>query len=113
MFAVIMAGGQGTRFWPKSRRSKPKQFLDIIGNETMIRRTIDRLTPVIPKEKIYAVVNASHLQDTIGQTGLSEDSIIVEPIGRNTAPCIGLAALYIQRKDPEGVMVALPADHHI
>ena len=113
MFAVIMAGGQGTRFWPKSRKSKPKQFLDIIGNETMIRRTIDRLTPVVPKEKIYAVVNASHLQDTIGQTSLSEDSIIVEPIGRNTAPCIGLAALYVQRKDPEGVMVALPADHHI
>lgn len=113
MFAVIMAGGQGTRFWPKSRKSKPKQFLDIIGNETMIRKTIERLTPVIPKENIYAVVNASHLQDTIAQTGLSENSIIVEPIGRNTAPCIGLTALYIQRKDPEGVMVALPADHHI
>lgn len=113
MFAVIMAGGQGTRFWPKSRKSKPKQFLDIIGNETMIRKTIERLTPVIPKENIYAVVNASHLQDTIGQTDLLEDNIIVEPIGRNTAPCIGLAALYIQRKDPEGVMVALPADHYI
>ena len=112
MFAVVMAGGQGTRFWPESRRSKPKQFLNIIGNETMIRKTIERLLPIIPKENIYAVVNESHLQETIGQTGLS-DNIIMEPIGRNTAPCIGLAALYIQRKDPEGVMVALPADHYI
>ncbi|MEW6614377.1 MAG: mannose-1-phosphate guanylyltransferase [Thermodesulfobacteriota bacterium] len=112
MFAVVMAGGQGTRFWPKSRRSKPKQFLDIIGNKTMVMKTIERLTPLIPRENIYAVVNESHLQETIEQTGLS-DNIIMEPVGRNTAPCIGLAALYIQRKDPEGVMVALPADHHI
>jgi mannose-1-phosphate guanylyltransferase len=68
---------------------------------------------VIAEEDIYAVVNTLHLEETRKQTDLSEDNIIVEPVGRNTAPCIGLAALRIQRRDPEGVMIVLPADHHI
>ena len=113
MFAVIMAGGQGTRFWPKSRRSKPKQLLNIIGDEAMIKKTVDRLIPIIPNENVYAVINASHFNETKEETGLSEENIIVEPVGRNTAPCIGLAALHIERKDPEGVMVVLPSDHFI
>jgi len=113
MFGVIMAGGQGTRFWPKSRRSRPKQLLNIVGDESMIKKTVNRLIPAIPKENIYAVINISHFDETKEQTGLSDDNIIVEPMGRNTAPCIGLAALYVERKDPEGVMVVLPADHHI
>ena len=113
MFAVIMAGGQGTRFWPESRRARPKQLLNIIGDRAMIKMTVDRLIPSIPKENIYAVINASHRDETREGTGLSDSNIIVEPVGRNTAPCIGLAALHVERRDPEGVMVVLPADHHI
>jgi mannose-1-phosphate guanylyltransferase len=113
VFAAIMAGGQGTRFWPKSRRSKPKQFLSIICDETMISNTVNRLIPIIPKENIFSVINRSHINEMKEHTSIIEENIIVEPIGRNTAPCIGLAAIYIQRKDPEGVMVALPADHYI
>ena len=113
MFGVIMAGGHGTRFWPKSRRSTPKQLLQIIGDRSMIGKTVDRMTPVIPKENIFAVINVSHLEDTKKHTGLPDQNIIVEPVGRNTAPCIGLAAVYLERKDPEGVMIVLPADHYI
>jgi len=113
VFAVIMAGGQGTRFWPRSRRSKPKQLLEIVGKRTMIKKTIDRLSPLISEESIYAVINMLHLEETKEQTGLPEENIIVEPVGRNTAPCVGLAALHIERKDPEGIMIVLPADHHI
>ncbi len=113
MYAVIMAGGKGTRFWPRSRKTRPKQLLEIVGKRTMIKKTIDRLSPLMSEESIYAVVNMLHLEETMEQTGLPEENIIVEPVGRDTAPCIGLAALHIERKDPEGIMIVLPADHHI
>ena len=111
---VIMAGGKGERFWPRSRRSRPKQFLRLTGDKTMLRQTVDRISPVSSSENIWIVTNAS--QVGLVKSELPEipaKHILVEPVGRNTAPCIGLAALYIKEKDPKGIMVVLPSDHLI
>ncbi|OQX59588.1 mannose-1-phosphate guanylyltransferase [candidate division KSB1 bacterium] len=114
MFAVIMAGGVGTRFWPHSREKKPKQFLRIFDQRTLIQQTYDRLLPVIPNERIYFVLNTNQKAELLRQIPQAEEeNIIIEPFGKNTAPCIGLAALHIQRQDPEAIMVVLPADHLI
>ncbi|TAK54743.1 MAG: mannose-1-phosphate guanylyltransferase [Bacteroidetes bacterium] len=114
VYAVIMAGGVGTRFWPRSREKTPKQLLEIIGKGTMIQNTVARLRDVIEPRNIIIVTNK--LQKPLLVKQLPEipvQNILIEPIGRNTAPCIGLAALYIRRFDPEAVMVVLPADHII
>ena len=109
-----MAGGKGTRFWPKSRESMPKHLLDIVSEKTIIQETIDRIIPLIPAENILIVTGASHAEELIRQVPyIPEGNIIIEPVGRNTAPCIGLAALHIKRKSPDDVMVVLPADHLI
>lgn len=114
MYAVIMAGGQGTRFWPRSRRKRPKQLLDIVGSESMIRQTVDRLDPLIKPEDVYVVTGKEHVEELIGHIPhVPSENIIAEPIGRNTAPCIGLAAMRLRRIYPEGVMAVLPADHVI
>lgn len=114
MYAVIMAGGQGTRFWPRSRRKRPKQLLDIVGSESMIRQTVDRLLPFIKSEDVYVVTGMGHVEELVGHIpNVPVENIIAEPIGRNTAPCIGLAAMSLNRIDPEGVMAVLPADHVI
>ncbi len=114
MYAVIMAGGKGTRFWPKSRERMPKHLLDIVSEKTIIQETIDRIIPLIPAENILIVTGVSHAEELIKQVPhIPEENIIVEPVGRNTAPCIGLAALHIKRKSPDDVMVVLPADHLI
>ncbi|HLB05132.1 MAG TPA: mannose-1-phosphate guanylyltransferase [Thermodesulfobacteriota bacterium] len=114
MFAVIMAGGQGTRFWPRSRRKRPKQLLDIVGPESMIRQTVDRLDPLIKPEDVYVVTGKEHIEELIGHIPyVPSENIIAEPIGRNTAPCIGLAAMRLRKIDPEGIMAVLPADHVI
>lgn len=114
MFAVIMAGGQGTRFWPRSRRKRPKQLLDIVGSESMIRQTVDRLDPLIKPEDLYVVTGKEHVEELIGHIPhVPSENIIAEPIGRNTAPCIGLAAMMLKKMNPEGVMAVLPADHVI
>jgi len=114
MYGVIMAGGVGSRFWPFSSEKRPKQFLNIFGEKPLIRQTFDRLLPIIKQEDIYIVTNAvqkAGLVKLIPELNL--DNIIVEPIGKNTAPCIGLAALYIKRIDPDGVMAVMPSDHLI
>jgi mannose-1-phosphate guanylyltransferase len=112
--AVIMAGGSGTRFWPESRKSRPKQLLQILENRTMIRATVERILPLAPFERIMVVTAASHAEEIIGQLPeLSDTAVVSEPQGRNTAPCIALAAYKLAKYDPEGVMVALPADHLI
>ncbi len=114
LYAVIMAGGIGKRFWPRSRIKKPKQFLKIFGEETMIQQTYQRLLPLIPSENIYFVINAN--QKKVIQEQLPfvpEENIIIEPYGKNTAPCIGLAALHLKHRDPDSIMVVLPADHLI
>ncbi|MBM3263511.1 MAG: mannose-1-phosphate guanylyltransferase [candidate division Zixibacteria bacterium] len=111
---VIMAGGRGTRFWPRSRASSPKQFLDIVGTDTMIRLTCDRIGVLVPPEAVYVVTNADYREKVATQLPeLPAKNILTEPAVRSTAPCIGLAALHIRRDHPDAVMVVLPADHHI
>ncbi len=112
IYAVIMAGGVGTRFWPRSRAVHPKQLLTIIGARTMIQQTADRIHSLVPPENILIVTNEQQAEGVRAQLPHIKN-IIIEPIGRNTAPCIGLAALHIARKDPEGVMAVLAADHLI
>jgi mannose-1-phosphate guanylyltransferase len=109
-----MAGGKGTRFWPRSREKMPKHLLDIVCEKTIIQETINRIAPLVPAENILIVTGASHADELMKQVPqIPEGNIIIEPIGRNTAPCIGLAALYIKRKSPDDVMAVLPADHLI
>ncbi len=114
LYAVIMAGGSGTRFWPQSRKSRPKQLLTITGSKTMIRATADRIAPKIPSERIL-VVAGKFCADAIRAElpELPTDRIIAEPLGRNTAPCIALAAYKLAKIDPDAIMAVLPADHII
>jgi mannose-1-phosphate guanylyltransferase len=114
MYAVIMAGGRGVRFWPRSRENRPKHLIDIVSDKTIVRETVDRLDPMIPPEKILVVTGRSHAAELIRQLpDIPKQNIIIEPVGRNTAPCIGLAALHIRRKAPDAVMLVLPSDHLI
>jgi mannose-1-phosphate guanylyltransferase len=111
---VIMAGGVGTRFWPRSREKSPKQLLEIVGKGTMIQNSVKRLEGLVNTADIFVVTN--RLQKSLIAKQLPsvpEENILVEPVGRNTAPCIGLAALHIRKRDPSGVMIVLPADHII
>jgi len=111
---VIMAGGSGVRFWPQSRRHRPKQLLNIVGEKTMIRATVDRVIPVTPIDKIMIVTGVHHSEKIHKQIPeMPENSIVAEPVGRNTAPCVALAAYKLAKRDPEAVMVVLPADHLI
>ncbi len=112
IFAVIMAGGVGARFWPRSRERSPKQLLEIIGNGTMIQNTAYRLDPLVAKERILVITNrhqAAEVQRQLPQ--VREENIVVEPYGRNTAPAIALAAQIMCRRHGDAVMIALPADH--
>jgi mannose-1-phosphate guanylyltransferase len=114
IYAVIMAGGVGSRFWPRSRERSPKQVLEIVGSGSMIFNTIARIQPLVPTEKAMVVTNKLQ-KDIIHQQvpALPLQNVLTEPLGRNTAPCIGLAAMWIHHYDPEAVMVILPADHII
>jgi mannose-1-phosphate guanylyltransferase len=115
MIALIMAGGTGTRFWPVSRKSRPKQFLKISGEKSMIQLTVERLAGLIPSENIYIVTAQSQVElvrDHLPQ--LPPDNIIIEPFGMNTAPCIALSLAYLaNRIPPTENIVVLPADHVI
>jgi mannose-1-phosphate guanylyltransferase len=114
MFAVIMAGGKGTRFWPRSREKMPKHLLDISSERTMIRETVDRIKPLVPAERTLIVTGKSHAAELIRQLPeIPPENILIEPVGRNTAPCIGLAALHILRRVPDAIMLVLPSDHRI
>lgn len=114
LWAVIMAGGSGTRFWPASRRSRPKQFLPIAGDESMIAATVARLAGLIDPTRIL-VVTSGDLAPLVNECvpALAPENVLVEPVGRNTAPCVALAALEIERRAPGSVHVVLPADHVI
>lgn len=112
--AVIMAGGKGERFWPLSTDEKPKQFLKLLGEETMLQMTISRLLPIIPIENIFVVTGKSYTELVTSQLPrLPKENIIIEPCGRNTAPCIALSALYISNKFEDATMIVLPSDHMI
>jgi len=114
MYAVIMAGGSGTRFWPLSRRDRPKQFLAIGTESPLLRETIGRLQPLIPRDRVYVVAGQRHAAPIRALLPeLPADHLLVEPCPRNTAPCVGLAAVHLARRDPKAVMAVLPADHHI
>jgi len=114
MYALILAGGSGTRLWPRSRREQPKQLLDIISERTMLQETYDRISPLILDERIFVVTNEDYVRIVREQLPqIPPGNVIGEPEGHNTAPCIGLGALYLKRLDPEGVMVSLHADHFI
>ncbi|NGP77822.1 NTP transferase domain-containing protein [Balneolaceae bacterium YR4-1] len=114
LHAVIMAGGSGTRFWPRSTKEKPKQFLKIFGDRTMLQETVDRIEPVIPPERVWVITNERYMQLVKEQLpDVPESNIIGEPVARNTAPCVASAATLLQEKDPEATMVVLPADHSI
>ncbi len=114
VYALIMAGGKGTRFWPLSRLAHPKQLLPIADPEPMVRVTVDRILPIIPPERILVITGASHA-DQLRRLlpDLPSENIIAEPVGRNTAPCIGLGAHIVSKRDSDGVMIVLPADHVI
>jgi len=113
-YAVLMAGGIGTRFWPRSRRESPKQVLNIIGKNSMIQATFKRLKGLVDQSNIYIVTNPNQENKIREQLAeLSVNNFVLEPFGRNTAPCIGLAAVKIVSEDPDGIMVVLPADHLI
>jgi len=115
MIALIMAGGIGTRFWPLSRKSNPKQFLPIVSENSMIKMTVDRLKPKIRAEDIY-IVTAQSQVDLVYKhlPELPRENVIIEPFGMNTAPCIGLSVKHFEKKyDKNEVMVVLPADHLI
>ncbi len=114
VFAVIMAGGVGARFWPKSRERHPKQLLEIVGPGTMIQNTIARIEPLVPRLNTLVVTNDLQYEAVQKQLPfIPRENILTEPVGRNTAPCVGLAASWIERIDPEAVMIVLPADHLI
>lgn len=114
IYAVIMAGGSGTRFWPASRRAKPKQLLAISGDRTMIRATVERMVPEIPFHRTMVVTGRDHAAEIVSQVPeLVKEMIVIEPRGKNTAPCVALAAYKLLKTDPDAVMVVLPADHLI
>ncbi|WP_019635687.1 mannose-1-phosphate guanylyltransferase [Paenibacillus fonticola] len=111
---VIMAGGKGERFWPKSRTNLPKQFLNISGNKSMIQQSIARLEKLIDISQIFIVTNELYAELIKAQIPhLPHNNIIIEPVGRNTAPCIGLASILIEEKFPDSTMIVLPSDHII
>ena len=114
LYAVIMAGGQGTRFWPRSRRKRPKQLLNIIGQTTMLEQTVARISSLIPAERIVVVAGEAYrdlIRESLPQ--LPDENFLFEPIGRNTAACVAWAALWVRQRAPEAVMAVLPADHMI
>ena len=114
VYSVIMAGGVGSRFWPMSRRSRPKHLLPLINGTPLIEATIRRVMPITPEENLLIVTNEyQHRRIHKALPWLKDHSFVLEPFGRNTAPCIGLAAVKIKADDPEGIMIVLPADHII
>jgi mannose-1-phosphate guanylyltransferase len=113
-YAVIMAGGSGTRLWPLSRRGRAKQSLKLVGDRTMIQHAVDRLAPLFKPEQIFVVTRQDQSALLSSQVPeLPPSNFINEPIGRGTAPAIGLAAIQLLQKDPEAVMAVLTADHYI
>lgn len=114
LYAVIMAGGVGSRFWPRSRGKTPKQLLKIFGDNTMIQETVNRLEGVLDKKNIFIITNKIQKPEIINQlSDIPEENIIEEPFGRNTAACIGLASVLVESKQKDAVTFVLPADHII
>ncbi|MBE2186166.1 MAG: mannose-1-phosphate guanylyltransferase [Rhodothermales bacterium] len=112
LYAVILAGGVGSRFWPQSRQSFPKQFLSIGGERTLIQDTVDRLDGLVPPERVFVVTGTRYLDETRRQLPeVPEENLLAEPLARNTAPAIAFAAAHLYARDPDATLVVLPADH--
>ena len=113
--ALSMAGGKGERFWPRSRVTLPKQFLSLTDDgKTMIQLTVERIRPLVELEDVYIATNKNYKELVKQQLpGLPEENILCEPVGRNTAPCIGLGAVHVAKKYDDAVMIVLPSDHLI
>ena len=114
-YAIIMAGGIGSRFWPISRTSHPKQFLDILGTgKTLIQNTYNRFLKVCPKENIYVVTNENYTGLVKAQLpDMADNQILTEPVMRNTAPCIAYGCYKIESNNPDAIIVVAPSDHLI
>jgi len=111
---VIMAGGSGTRFWPLSRKSRPKQFLPLAGTQALLVEAAARVRPLAPPEQTFVVCGQAHaasVRELLPE--LPAANVLVEPLARNTAPCVALAAAVVAAQDPEGILLVLPSDHHI
>jgi mannose-1-phosphate guanylyltransferase len=114
LHALIMAGGGGTRFWPRSRRARPKQFLALAGSRTLLQQALDRIEGAIEPRHTWVITGAAHAAETARQLPeLAPERVIGEPVGRDTAACIGLGAAAIAITDPDAVMLVMPADHVI
>lgn len=114
LHAVIMAGGSGTRFWPRSTKSHPKQFLNIFGDRTMLQTTVDRIEMLIPADRVWVITNDRYVDLVQEQLpDVPAKNIVGEPVAKNTAPCVALAAALIDEQDSDATMVVLPADHQI
>ncbi|MDX1413727.1 MAG: mannose-1-phosphate guanylyltransferase [Candidatus Promineifilaceae bacterium] len=114
IYPVIMAGGTGTRLWPLSRRSFPKQALELVGGRTLIQHAIDRLLPDFAAEHIFIITRQEHVPPLSAQVPeLPAENFIVEPEGRGTASAVGLAAIHLHHRDPQATMAVLTADHYI
>ncbi len=114
LYATILAGGSGTRLWPRSRESTPKQFLDFTGTGTMLQEAFSRVAPIIPPERVWILTGKRYV-DTVREQlpVLPPENVVGEPVGRGTAPAIGFAAMLLQRESPNAVMAVLTADHVI
>ena len=114
LYALVLAGGRGTRFWPRSRTRRSKQVLHLLGQGTLIQQAVARLERVVPRERTWVLTN-QHLRDEVVRQlpGVPKRQILAEPVQRNTAPPIGLAARILRETDPDAVMGVFPADHHI
>src|SRR5205809_8136557 len=114
LHAVIMAGGGGTRFWPRSRQRRPKQFLTLAGERTLLQQAADRIEAQVPPERTWVITAGQYREETgVQLPALPPEQIVGEPCGRDTAACIGLGAALIARQDPNAVMLVTPADHVI
>ena len=113
-YAVIMAGGVGSRFWPASTKKFPKQFLSLFSEQSLLQDTVERIAPQIPPERVYIITNQDYValvKEQVPQ--VPADQVVGEPVAKNTAPCVAAAASLIHQKDNDATMVVLPADHYI
>lgn len=113
LWAVIIAGGTGTRFWPASRRKTPKQFLKLFGGQTLFQQTLSRIKSLIPLSRTWVLTQDCYIPQVLKSASIPRNQILGEPVGRNTAPCAALAAAMILRKDPKAVIAILPSDQCI
>ncbi|MCK5654708.1 MAG: mannose-1-phosphate guanylyltransferase [Candidatus Aureabacteria bacterium] len=114
LFVVLMAGGKGERFWPRSREQTPKQFLSVSGRLTLVQATVSRIKKIVSSENILVIVGKKQKKAALAQLkDIPRGNIIAEPVGRNTAPCAALAAAIVYRRQKDAIIVMLPADSHI